>query len=463
MAYDAPWQTSAALAAAGAGGAALGLAFPTTLPLAFGLCAGWGAVASWRLGARAGLAALPGLALVPGVGGWGALIGWTAAAAVAGVLRREEVIDDAAGLRSLRNELRDAEHERQLLHRHIQRYPVLLEACMELSAARGLDQLAVALVARVRALVSRLDSVRVYLGGGEDPLCLASSDAFGKPCPGPPGRDERYVALEARTLIRREGDRVHVLIPLRGDRRRAAERESLRGVLAVVFTAGEAGSRLDLELLSALARLGGLGLAAVDLLEQARSLALHDELTGLFGQHEFLRRLDELASSTRRHRQPLGVVMVDLDHLKKFNDRHGHAIGDLALKAVAGALRLALPPGALVCRYGGEEFALALPGVDARTLAATAEIVRLAISQARLDGRRTEVKVTGSVGWAMLGADEGPRAALARADAACYRAKANGRNRVEAATEDAAEAASGDTCSRPGDAHGGTAGAGTAP
>ncbi len=435
MAYDAPWQTSAALAMAGAGGAALGLAFPPTWPLACALCAGWGAVASWRLGRRAGLAALPCLALVPVVGGWGALIGWTAAAAVAGVVRRGDVVDDAVRVRALRNELRDAEHERELLHRHIQRYPVLLEACLELSAARGLDQLADALVVRVRALVSRLDSVRVFLGGGDDPLCLASSDGTGKPCPQPPGPDERYVALEARTLIQREGDRVHVLIPLRGDRRRSAERDSLRGVLAVVFTAGDAGSRLDLELLSALARLGGLGLAAVDLLEQARSLALHDELTGLFGQHEFLRRLDEMASSMRRHRQPLGVVMIDLDHLKKFNDRHGHAIGDLALKAVAGAIRLALPPGALVCRYGGEEFAIALTGIDPRMLAATAEIIRLAISQARLDGRRTELHVTGSLGWAMLGPDEGPRAALARADAACYRAKANGRDRVEAATE----------------------------
>jgi diguanylate cyclase (GGDEF)-like protein len=237
----------------------------------------------------------------------------------------------------------------------------------------------------------------------------------------------RFTLAESRPLIRREGQRVRVLLPLRGDRRREDGQDTtLRGVLAVAYTADDHGDRLAVELLGALARLGGIGLATVDLLTQARSLALHDELTGLYGQHEFLRRLDEQTATARRQSTSLGLMMCDMDRLKAYNDRFGHPGGDTALRAVADALRATLPGSAILCRYGGEEFSVLLAGVTADALATTAEAVRTAIAAALPDPHQ----VTASVGWTLLRKDEGGREALGRADQHCYAAKAGGRNRV---------------------------------
>lgn len=428
------WSRLVGLALAGAGLAAAGLAEPRLRWFALAGCGAW-ALAGWRGFGRSGAVppALPALALL--AGGWWALLPWTVAGVCAGRLLGQETT--AAGrerLRRAREDLHDAERERQVLHAHIQRYPALLESCLELSGARDLDQLAAGLCARARDLVPRLETARVFLGSAGEPVCRASGDGLGNPCPRPAGAEERYVASESRPLTLREGHRLRVLLPLRGDRRRDGDGDggTLRGVLEVVFD--PEGDRYALELLEALSRLGGLGLAAVDLLNQARGLALRDELTGLYGQHEFLRRLDEQAASCRRHEQTLGVLMCDLDHLKAFNDRWGHPAGDEALRAVASSLRAALPAGTIACRYGGEEFAALLVGADAGATAATAESLRAAIAAAIPDPAHGERRVTASLGWALLRDGETGRGALARADAACYRAKKAGRNRVEAAS-----------------------------
>lgn len=424
------WPRLAGLALAGAGLAGAGLIEPGFRWFALAGCGAW-AVAGWHGLGRGGAVPpmLPAMALL--AGGWWALLPWTVAGACAGRLLGQEITAaERERLRVARELLHDAERERQVLHRHIQRYPSLLESCLELSCARNLDQLASGLCARARDLVPTLETARVFLGTSGEPVCRASSDRDGNPCARPPGPDERFVACESRPLTLREGKQLRVLLPLRGDRRRDGDGEALRGVLEVVFDAE--GDRHALELLEALSRLGGLGLAAVDLLNQARGLALRDELTGLYGQHEFLRRLDEQAASCRRHDQTLGVIMCDMDWLKAFNDRWGHPAGDDALRAVATALRAALPTGAIACRYGGEEFAALMVGVDASALAAVAEAVRAGIAAAIPDPAHRERRVSASLGWALL-RDESPRAALARADAACYAAKKAGRNRVEAA------------------------------
>ena len=229
-------------------------------------------------------------------------------------------------------------------------------------------------------------------------------------------------------------------IPLRGNRRQhEGLGEALRGVLVVELVQGDVGDRMALELLGALGRLGGLGLAAVDLVNQARGLALRDDLTGLFGQHEFLRRLDEQVAAARRHAAPLGVLMCDMDHLKLFNDRFGHLAGDDALRAVAREMLRVLPADAIVCRYGGEEFAAILPGRDLDRLALIADALRAAIADTEVDPAHPERRVSASIGVALAHEKEPGRAALARADAACYRAKAAGRNRVEVARDGARE------------------------
>jgi diguanylate cyclase (GGDEF)-like protein len=416
--------------------ALLAPALPQSIGLlvGFGLCGTWVLAGAAVLGRSAGLLFLPALALLPG-GGWVALVGWTAAALVgtwAWEQHRTRV--DPEQMRNLRAELRDAEHERTLLHRHIQRYPVLLEACLELSAVRELGQFARVLCERTRDLLPGITAVRVFLGSNQRQECLASADAQGNTCPSQAAEDQYYVAAEARPLIRRNGRAVHLLIPLRGDRRQGDNNETLRGVLEVSLQTDDVGDRLALELLGALGRLGGLGLAAVDLVNQARSLALRDDLTGLFGQHEFLRRLDEQAAACRRHGVELGLIMCDMDHLKRFNDRHGHAVGDTALRLVAATLTRVLPEDAIVCRYGGEEFAAIIIGRPLARLQLIASAVRGSIADEAVPVGEAVARVTASLGVSVMRSDETPRAALERADAACYAAKAAGRNRVEVAS-----------------------------
>lgn len=427
------------LAVGSGSAAALALLLPGLLPVsglvvAVLFCATWMVVAIPLFGRAALLLLLPALAMLPG-GGWVALVGWTAVALVGlWALQQRGVVADPALVRSLRAELRDAEHERTLLHRHIQRYPVLLDACLELSAVRELGQFARVLCERTRELMPGITTVRVFLGTHQRQDCLASVDADGDPTPAEAGPDQDYVASEARPLIRRNGRDVHLLIPLRGDRRQGDNNETLRGVLEVQLTTDDVGDRLALELLGALGRLGGLGLAAVDLVNQARSLALRDDLTGLFGQHEFLRRLDEQAAACRRQGIELGLIMCDMDHLKRFNDRHGHPAGDVALRQVASILTKVLPEDAIICRYGGEEFAAILIGRPLARMQLIASAVCAGIAGQPVPVGDQQVVVTASLGVAVMGEEESPRTTLQRADAACYAAKAAGRNRVEVAS-----------------------------
>lgn len=401
-----------------------------------GICAAWAGVAYPTVGIAALAAVLPALAVVPD-SGWWTFAGWTATA-LAGCLALEcwrRPSQDR--LQTLRNELRDVEHERRLLSQHLQRYPALIESSLELSAARDFDQFAAILCRRVRDLLPETNEVLVFIGYGREQSCRASLNRRGETCARLAGSDERYVAAEARSLVRRHRDELHALIPLRSDRRHGSHQEQpLRGVLAVRLEINALGDRLALEILDALGRLCGLGLVAVDLVHQARTFALHDDLTGLFGQHEFLRRLDETAAHSQRRNIALGVIMCDLDHLKAFNDRFGHSAGDAALRAVAMALRKALPSQAIVCRYGGEEFGALLVGVTHQQIMAIAEKVRIAISETVPDDEHPDRRVTASVGVALLSAKEDGRTLLVRADKSLYRAKANGRNRVECASQE---------------------------
>jgi diguanylate cyclase (GGDEF)-like protein len=382
------------------------------------------------LGVWAVVLLLPLTGLIPGADWVGVGLGSVLAMFLILWVNRPAIIADTNNIRNLRSELRDAEHERTLLHRHIQRYPSLMEACLELSATRDLDQFAQVLCQRTRDLLPDITHVRIFLGTQSKQVCYASADMDGKACPIDAGEDQYYVAMEARQLLRRDGRSVRLLTPLRGDRRQQEGEDSQRGVLDVCLTAEDVGDRLALELLNALGRFGGLGLGAIELVSQARSLALHDDLTGLFGQHEFLRRLDEQAAACRRVHQELGLIMCDMDHLKRFNDQYGHPTGDTALRLVATILQRILPAESIICRYGGEEFAAIIIGRDRERLELIGHAIRSAIADQPIPIGDKVLHVTASFGITIWREDETPRAALIRADNACYEAKAAGRNRV---------------------------------
>jgi diguanylate cyclase (GGDEF)-like protein len=416
--------------------AALGLAYLPPI-FAAGITLGWTLLGVRKFGPKALATGLPLIGLLDG-GHWSTLVAWGCAGAglttAIGLVQAAQLRERT---RDLRRDLRLAERDSIQLREIIARYPALQEACLALSAVRDMDQLATVLCHQVHQLVPSARRIRVHVGLASQLACRASLDTDGQPCGREPGDDECYVATEARVLTRRDGDFLQVLMPLRGERRAEHGREVLCGVLDAAMPPDASDEHLRIELLRALAQLGGIGLAAVDLVGQARALALRDDLTGLFGQHEFLRRLDEQVASARRHGHGLGVIMCDLDHLKRFNDTWGHAAGDEALQIVAKAIaRVAQEvPGGIACRYGGEEFALCLPDRSDAALSAVAERLRIDIASSMPGAGHPQRRVTASIGAASLRQPENGRAVLIRADAACYRAKSQGRDRVSLADD----------------------------
>ena len=171
----------------------------------------------------------------------------------------------------------------------------------------------------------------------------------------------------------------------------------------------------------------------IDLLG-ARRDASHDPLTALANRRSAVRRLEAERANALRHGDPLSVLMIDLDHFKRVNDRWGHAGGDLVLVATAQVLRDELRGADLGSRHGGEEFLAILPATGPDQALDVAERIRAHIARLRVVLPGATATITASVGIATFEAGESVTALIERADAALYRAKAGGRNRVAAAT-----------------------------
>jgi diguanylate cyclase (GGDEF)-like protein len=176
-----------------------------------------------------------------------------------------------------------------------------------------------------------------------------------------------------------------------------------------------------------------LVLVVSKLLGELQQLARRDPLTGLLNRRELLALLDRQAQGGRRSADRFSVLMIDLDHFKSINDRLGHEAGDRALVQAARQMARALRDQDRIGRFGGEEFVAWLPGVGLDDALALAERVRRTVGGAALAGAGGEAMLTVSIGVAQwAGPGEAPGPLLARADAALYRAKRAGRDRVEA-------------------------------
>ncbi|WP_426305345.1 diguanylate cyclase [Acidovorax facilis] len=185
-----------------------------------------------------------------------------------------------------------------------------------------------------------------------------------------------------------------------------------------------------------------LGPLAVACASAARAEALrrldhavrHDDLTGVLARRALLKQGDRLLVRYQRESTGLAVMMVDVDHFKQVNDQHGHGAGDRLLVSIAQTMARALRPHDALGRMGGEEFAAVLPGVSPTEAQAIAERVRSAVEQQALDpvegGPQRATVSIGLVHSATMGSDADMDTLLLAADAALYRAKAEGRNRV---------------------------------
>ena len=244
----------------------------------------------------------------------------------------------------------------------------------------------------------------------------------------------------SRPGARRHGSRGHLRRRHGGARSRGAEDLSLKAGEATVGTL-VCGSRSADGLpesaqkeLSMLALQAAEALVRTRLYEESERMATTDGLTGLLNRRTFDSSLEQRLREAQRYGRPLSLLLLDVDHFKKVNDTHGHPAGDAVLSGVAKVAQKQARETDLVARYGGEEMALILPETDARGAWAIAERIRKAVEAAAHATEQGALRVTLSVGVATWTAGgESPDDLLQAADKALYRAKENGRNRVEAA------------------------------
>lgn len=166
---------------------------------------------------------------------------------------------------------------------------------------------------------------------------------------------------------------------------------------------------------------------------QLHEVSRRDGLTGAYNRRFLEQSLDALWAECRKAGEPFSVLMIDIDHFKSINDRHGHLVGDECLKAVADAVHACLRgPRECLARWGGEEFIVLLPGVDAAGARERGEQVRAAVAGRRPPPQAVRVDLRVSVGVASGWPQEGGGAVevVGRADRGLYRAKGEGRDRV---------------------------------
>jgi len=165
--------------------------------------------------------------------------------------------------------------------------------------------------------------------------------------------------------------------------------------------------------------------------EEVFRLSTIDGLTQIWNRRYFMDQLGREFARARRYGRPLSVVLMDLDRFKRINDRHGHLCGDHVLKQLAAILRANLRQEDVPGRYGGEEFAVVLPEVDAGGARKLADKIRRLIGTARFQFERESIRVTVSIGVATLTTETVQvDDLLGRADERLYEAKRRGRNRV---------------------------------
>lgn len=167
--------------------------------------------------------------------------------------------------------------------------------------------------------------------------------------------------------------------------------------------------------------------------ETLRVMATRDPLTGLLNRTAIIDALRRKIEQARREKGHVGIAMSDIDYFKKINDTFGHIAGDAVLRETAKRMCFSLRPYDEIGRYGGEEFLIIMPGCDALSAVKNAERLRSCIEKSPMDTSEGMIPVTTCFGVTAIthGKTEEVNALIRTADKALYRAKANGRNRVE--------------------------------
>ncbi|MBN2497590.1 MAG: diguanylate cyclase [Deltaproteobacteria bacterium] len=210
-------------------------------------------------------------------------------------------------------------------------------------------------------------------------------------------------------------------------------RDRFLGLLNFTRSGRDAFGPDEIKFLTSLARHSAMAILNAQLYQEKLELSVTDELTGLANRRLFQTRFEHEWNRSNRFSSPLSLLMVDIDHFKRYNDTNGHLLGDRVLAKVAKILQANTRKVDTLARYGGEEFIVLLPGQDKATAASVADKLRQAVSSAEFPRMHTQplghVSITLGVStWP--GDADNPRDLLDRADLAMYMAKRNGRNQV---------------------------------
>lgn len=176
--------------------------------------------------------------------------------------------------------------------------------------------------------------------------------------------------------------------------------------------------------------IGFMLMARERLIHDLAQRATTDALTGTYNRYAFEPIAATALAQIDRHHLPVSLLMIDLDHFKAVNDRHGHLVGDQVLRAITQLIRRELRAGDVLARYGGEELALLLPDTDAAAARQIGERLRHLIESTLLPGRREPVRLTASFGLTTAICSESLLDLIQAADQALYQAKAGGRNQL---------------------------------
>lgn len=301
---------------------------------------------------------------------------------------------------------------RQLAERELDCVQHLIREITGQDWKRSTQRLAAGLVSRGLCRAAVLMAVS-DAGGLE---LRASAYADGEPSWDPTAETAVRAARESGTVVRSAGG---LMIPV-------LEESEVVGLLAV---RGALGLSPALEVV---ARLAALSIAGARQAQRQMAISSTDGLTGLANHRHFQQMLGVAVGQAYLEGEPVGLILLDIDHFKSVNDTYGHLLGDLVLREIAYLLRRELPDNALAARYGGEEMVVLLSGEDAAQVINLAERIRQVIESHQVFDftSGTRLSVTVSLGVALYQLGQGKNRLIARADEALYASKRGGRNRV---------------------------------
>jgi diguanylate cyclase (GGDEF)-like protein len=371
--------------------------------------------------------------------------GWQARRRVRQRHRLTQVLDDLreedtvkAQAAALATQTRDA------LQKKHARYAQLQAIGEQLSNMTDLQAIAALAVERAFALIGKSDASLLFLveRNYQELALFASKRREGLPAIRAKHGDQfdRYVLRTQRPLLVNDVRRdFRFTVGLAQERPVSSViacplliGQRAEGLLRLDAAQAGAYTQDDLRFLDILLDLAATAVANARLFAQTQQLAMLDGLTGLLLRRPFLEQLTRELARAARSREPVAVLLADVDHFKAYNDGHGHTAGDLVLKGVADVLRHAVPPEGVSARYGGEEFAVFLPRTKRTAGADVAEAIRRGVEQQfRAGGRQAARPLTISIGVASFPDDAtGDLELIRMADQRLYEAKHAGRNLV---------------------------------